>query len=714
MGMNMRNKLYTVSISTCTFVVIFALMQILAAGTIFAQDDMRTEALGRLEHQPSKAYGPNWVIPTVYNDNSQKNAANNVAFYNDIENRKPEPVAVELKGPKGGGEGGEKKDARENTPDNFEYIEEPEETPDGIIDFMNERNIHVGHGLVNMYFVYGQYYLIWKEINSENPNTKKIMLKVFDVKGEAKNGAEHILTNIGSDVNFKNCILSNGDIAIMWYSPQEGYGRMMVFSPDGIEIESRRKEFSIGISEIESRRNGFAIGIREIGLIRETGGDGTGDYAFDRMTGRGDLNLISTIVLVNKEDLYSNTSGLAKYDLNNDGKIDNIDRSMYDLYFKREALVRYDEEYMKEYNKNYKEYLIGTGNYESRMDLDNDGVIDKADSFMAGLNNNVYYDSIPSQSMTGNALAGAAKDSFSHNRYEDWLQSKYGDIAEKYGMQSPSLKSAEPDLKHRDDGLSKSDGTQSFGIRDIGTAADYKKLQDGFRQALSSYKPIESFINSIKPVDSLEETLKELENKESRTEVEDQILNAIQEVIKNSDYIDDETMREFQQAVYVVRAASEMAGLMEEGDFNAIAEAFSSVADDQEKMYAKYIKDTETAYVEIEAVLGLNVEDAKLPERYITLAKLALEAKRKMLVDMSLKNINEKDPGELTDNEIRALDIYNKSIKPLQKEYRVQLSTVLEKFMFNIRKTLVNSEPASMLREDGQFKAIFKLDTKPE
>ena len=173
-------------------------------------------------------------------------------------------------------------------------------------------------------------------------------------------------------------------------------------------------------------------------------------------------------------------------------------------------------------------------------------------------------------------------------------------------------------------------------------------------------------------------------------------------------------MREFQQAVYVVRAASEMAGLMEEGDFNAIAEAFSSVADDQEKMYAKYIKDTETAYVEIEAVLGLNVEDAKLPERYITLAKLALEAKRKMLVDMSLKNINEKDPGELTDNEIRALDIYNKSIKPLQKEYRVQLSTVLEKFMFNIRKTLVNSEPASMLREDGQFKAIFKLDTKPE
>ena len=206
----------------------------------------------------------------------------------------------------------------------------------------------------------------------------------------------------------------------------------------------------------------------------------------------------------------------------------------------------------------------------------------------------------------------------------------------------------------------------------------------------------------------------ELGSKKELTYTEAGLLEASQAVLRDSEYIDDETMKSFTETAYYLRIAESMKEIMEGVDFNMITKALEGLVKEQSALYDRFLFSTKDAYDEIARLLALKADDEKLPGRYECLQNLNIRAKLKIITDIRLRGLMEKEIGRLNENEKEAVKIYNGSIKQFQNKYKEDITLILDKFTFEVKKALINTEGATATEEGGQFKALFLLENKSE
>ena len=250
-----------------------------------------------------------------------------------------------------------------------------------------------------------------------------------------------------------------------------------------------------------------------------------------------------------------------------------------------------------------------------------------------------------------------------------------------------------------------------FAPNDSWTSYDNTTEDPGLKYARDLYF-IRLAVNASQETQDLGDIVNELSAKADRTDIENNLLEAVQAVMIDSEYIDEGTAQGFSEAARYVRMAESMKGILEGVDFTAISRALEGLVKEQSLIYSRYVNSTEDAYAEIAKLLGISVEDEKLPDQYAGLVSVGAKAKLKILSDISLRKLTEKEKSLLSDNEKEALKVYEISIKPLLNEYKVKLIAILDKFIFEIKKTLMSADAATTVSEGGKFQALFLLNKK--
>jgi len=252
-----------------------------------------------------------------------------------------------------------------------------------------------------------------------------------------------------------------------------------------------------------------------------------------------------------------------------------------------------------------------------------------------------------------------------------------------------------------------------FALNDSWTSYDNTTEDPGLKYARDLYF-IRLAVNASQDTQDLGDIVSELSAKADRTDMENNLLEAAQAVMIDSEYIDDGTARGFSEAFRYIRMAESMKGILEGVDFTAISRALEGLVKEQSVIYNRYVNSTEDAYAEIAKLLGIVVEDEKLPDQYAGLVSVGAKTKLKILSDINLHKLMDKDPSLLSDNEKEALKVYQISIKPLLDEYKTKLIALLDKFIFEIKKTLMGADAATTVKEGGKFQALFLLSKKTE
>ncbi|MFA4843246.1 MAG: hypothetical protein WC658_05395, partial [Candidatus Omnitrophota bacterium] len=166
------------------------------------------------------------------------------------------------------------------------------------------------------------------------------------------------------------------------------------------------------------------------------------------------------------------------------------------------------------------------------------------------------------------------------------------------------------------------------------TGQDYA---DGLADEAKSRLMIK-YASLFKEINFLQDIITILQNNRSRTDIEDNLLQAAKSVMEESAYLDQDTVKEFQEAVVdVVRAVSELKGIMKEADFQAISKGLSKLLEEQHSIYNDYLKTTKDLYEKLQFLLGLLIEDESLPEAYTPLYSVSVLAKKKIAVDLALE-----------------------------------------------------------------------------
>ena len=235
-------------------------------------------------------------------------------------------------------------------------------------------------------------------------------------------------------------------------------------------------------------------------------------------------------------------------------------------------------------------------------------------------------------------------------------------------------------------------------------ASDYTHSQN--------LKYIESAAKAKLETETSAHIIDELGSKKELTYTEAGLLEASQAVLRDSEYIDEETMKNFTETAYYLRIAESMKEILEGVDFNMITKALEGLVKEQSALYDRFLSSTKDAYDEIVRLLALKADDEKLPDRYECLPDLNIRAKLKIITDIRLRGLMEKEIERLNENEKEAVKIYNGSIRQFQNEYKEDITRILDKFTFEVRKALINTEGATATEEGGQFKALFLLENK--
>lgn len=374
----------------------------------------------------------------------------------------------------------------------------------------------------------------------------------------------------------------------------------------------------------------------------------------------------------------------ANFDFNNDGYVTISDELMIRNVAGRanvedtavfEKLMRAVQERMG---------LTSTdGNFISVFDVDND-----ADSTITVFNYDTFYNHNPDAKVA------------------DLLGKEFGNSSSSSLNVSQFATSG---LDNKNAITSQMDTSFFFDSKDF---LGYEESQDEFEYSLSG-KDYNDFLKAAMLEDkSLEETMKDLQNKEDKTDMNNKVLEVVQAAIRDEGYIDEGTMDEFKKAVNIIGMIRSMKDMLEGVDFTAITLALENLIEAQETLYDRYLSKTEKIYKQLETLLDINLEELMLPDQYLSIPRISEKEKRKILIDLALKEIARRDEKELQHNEKEALRIYKETLLPLENRYKEGLKQVLEKFIFAIKKTITDIKPVSISKEKDQFKALFILDSK--
>ncbi|MDD5439993.1 MAG: hypothetical protein PHS37_07395 [Candidatus Omnitrophica bacterium] len=212
---------------------------------------------------------------------------------------------------------------------------------------------------------------------------------------------------------------------------------------------------------------------------------------------------------------------------------------------------------------------------------------------------------------------------------------------------------------------------------------------------------------------ALEENVKRLKAKKDRDEMEEALLTEGEAIIRDEEYMDDKTKQEFVKIMRLVNNIDTLKGILTEVDFKTLSTAMKELAESHTGLYRQYLVKSAEAYEKLAGVLGISLNDIVLPEKYKTIG-LSDREKLKIMVDIEIKKTLGKDKTLLTGAERVAMDIYNKDLLPLRKEYEKQLKCVLEKFMFMVKRVLTDANPVSILEKKDRFQAVFILNDRPK
>jgi len=208
---------------------------------------------------------------------------------------------------------------------------------------------------------------------------------------------------------------------------------------------------------------------------------------------------------------------------------------------------------------------------------------------------------------------------------------------------------------------------------------------------------------------NLESVIDELSGMD-RTEAENSILEASKFIYGEQDNLDRETLKEFEEAIHTVRMAETMRDLLPGVDFKVLDSALGILLAKQRELYSTYINSTQRAYGDLGQLLSLDAIAASANISNLTVSGGLEETKERIIVDIYLHKLLQKEASRLTETEKEALGIYKNVIKPAQDKYRSMLEHVMGQFIFAVKKALLQVKAVSVHNTGSDFKALFSLD----
>ncbi|MCM8790963.1 MAG: hypothetical protein NC938_04600 [Candidatus Omnitrophica bacterium] len=250
---------------------------------------------------------------------------------------------------------------------------------------------------------------------------------------------------------------------------------------------------------------------------------------------------------------------------------------------------------------------------------------------------------------------------------------------------------------------------------EAGAAVDYnvaERSQSRERAYEAGLKHLNAAAEALAKEEGLDAIIAALNSKKDKTDIESGMLEAAEALVREREYIDDETMQEFTEAMQCIRIAESMrdafSGVV---DFSVIKAALDTLTRTQTAAYNDYIVTTEATYVQLEELLKEYMGMIELPEELGTLA-LDQRAKRKILVDLAIEEIKRKDGAALSGTEKLSIEIYEKVIWPVREKYSATIQNAVKAFAAAIKDTFRDKAPAA-LKDDGvSSEAVIFIDER--
>ena len=360
----------------------------------------------------------------------------------------------------------------------------------------------------------------------------------------------------------------------------------------------------------------------------------------------------------------------------------------------------------------FREGVAGT---PTAADVSGDGIVDEKDIdvFLDGLNKNSYVASDVSRNnftgnepivkMTSNNFPSYAK----YDAFDGRIINNDEILAFDKIYKDPPMAGTLND-EHNDSPLSSEDERISQAGKEKERPVDDK--QPG-RTKKSTTSPMFSDLlgGPTNEKEGLKNILTSLQNKKDRTNIEDNVLDIAKAILEEGERIDEDILKEFEEVVYIVIASESMKGAINKRDLAIIKQACSDLVKEQTQIYEDYLKLTDKAYEKLEKLLGVNIEK-DLPEMYLSLASISIQAKRKILVDLALETLKAKERSALSDNEKEALDIDRNSLQALRETYLNRLRDLVKNFISTVRQTFKDRDPVAIENDKDSLKAVFLLD----
>jgi len=213
-------------------------------------------------------------------------------------------------------------------------------------------------------------------------------------------------------------------------------------------------------------------------------------------------------------------------------------------------------------------------------------------------------------------------------------------------------------------------------------------------------------------MDDLEGMVLQLESMEDMTENNKAILEASSMVLMEKENMDREMFAEFEEAVKFLMIAENMRDLMGAVDFNAVNTAIHILRKELGLLYDNYLSETDHTYEAMSNLLNIN-ESKELPKAYIAIVAKNTLSKRKILVDIEIEALKDKDMAALTDNEKKALE-KAKELDSARQDYQVSFTERVEDFIYKIKNAIKLDEPSGIKKDKDKTEVLLSLDIDPE
>ena len=206
--------------------------------------------------------------------------------------------------------------------------------------------------------------------------------------------------------------------------------------------------------------------------------------------------------------------------------------------------------------------------------------------------------------------------------------------------------------------------------------------------------------------------IKYLRGKNDKDDFENKALEIAESVQEDSLGVDEDTAKEFQVIIRIVGAMNVIKNQLTESNFAAITQALANLIKERQTFYDDYLKTSGSVYERLEKLLGIDVENAPLPDALSAAPIMVVQVKRKMLVDSVLQSLEGKDRKEMTSGEREAMEINKYTLQPMREIYLGKLKMAMQGFTANVKNTIKDKSPASTISGDNDLKALFILDNQ--